>query len=670
MTLKSLNRLSIVISFLIILVGSLLVALPAFGPLNNLLANYVVDDSFYFLLPALNYGNGAGISFDGIHATNGFQPLWMFLLLPLGVFIDDRLLMLRSALVFQALLFAAAVAVVVWAALRHQRWITALLFPVIALLFGLRHDLNTSFVTNGLESALFFLMLALGFAATLTLTQDDDPTTQTVILALLVLTRIDAIFIAAALWLYGVAHRLPIHGVGRTVRDYGRGILLGGVLLLLYFFWSWYRTGLLMPVSGQIKMWESAQLTTQQFGGRETVAFWQQIGTVFAESVAFVISVPATALVFQPVRETMEFRNSLIQNAGTIYPVVTVIVLLIVPRLWHVAARPRSEGRAWNGVLAALGLGALVHLAVHSITLWPFARYNTWHYISQLFVVLLLTATLLEWLLRPLQRRSAIAALLSVLLLGAGLVWAQQTSISQTIASRSEPPRVEESERLGLYRAALWGNHGLPTGRLLGAFNAGTAGYFSESPLINLDGLINDATLFHNRKAGIPIANYLAQEQIDYLIDYAPLGDYPIAELGSVHYVDLYQPESAAFVMNLRASFLTDEGEGLLAAWPVTLRLPTGEMEQWIGTAWALPADEVDNHVWFVANPAGEFEAGPFTPDATWFHGWPPPPRHSEFVVSYRRLPPMEMQETTVVVHNLDGMPVIGPAEREVTERP
>ena len=55
------------------------VALAALLPLK-LLARLFQDDAFFYLSIARNFAAGKGSSFDGLHPTNGYHPLWMLLL--------------------------------------------------------------------------------------------------------------------------------------------------------------------------------------------------------------------------------------------------------------------------------------------------------------------------------------------------------------------------------------------------------------------------------------------------------------------------------------------------------------------------------------------------------------------------------------------------------------
>ncbi len=55
-----------------------LLDLAASGPLAAF--RYLASDAFYYLTIARNAATGHGFSFDGVHPTNGFHPLWQLLL--------------------------------------------------------------------------------------------------------------------------------------------------------------------------------------------------------------------------------------------------------------------------------------------------------------------------------------------------------------------------------------------------------------------------------------------------------------------------------------------------------------------------------------------------------------------------------------------------------------
>jgi len=82
------------------------------------------DDAFYYAQIARNIVSGKGVTFDGLHETNGFHPLWLLLLLPIYALFSGDWLPLRVILGLQALL-AAASSALLYAVLR--RWTGRLL---------------------------------------------------------------------------------------------------------------------------------------------------------------------------------------------------------------------------------------------------------------------------------------------------------------------------------------------------------------------------------------------------------------------------------------------------------------------------------------------------------------------------------------------------------------
>ena len=66
-------------------------------PIKRILEHVVNDDTFYYLEVAYRAANGEGFTFDGINSTNGFQPVWGFLLTLVAMFTDDKIAFMRIA---------------------------------------------------------------------------------------------------------------------------------------------------------------------------------------------------------------------------------------------------------------------------------------------------------------------------------------------------------------------------------------------------------------------------------------------------------------------------------------------------------------------------------------------------------------------------------------------
>lgn len=67
------------------------------SPLHSLIT-VVPDDAYYYFETARNIVAGNGSTFDGIHTTNGYHPLWMVVILPIAVVVKEPLTFLQTVL--------------------------------------------------------------------------------------------------------------------------------------------------------------------------------------------------------------------------------------------------------------------------------------------------------------------------------------------------------------------------------------------------------------------------------------------------------------------------------------------------------------------------------------------------------------------------------------------
>jgi 4-amino-4-deoxy-L-arabinose transferase-like glycosyltransferase len=75
---------------ILILVIALLLRLSiAWQPVSVLVQKVLVDDSLYGYAVAKNIAIGNGLTYNGIDPTNGFQPLWIFMISPVFLLTDD-----------------------------------------------------------------------------------------------------------------------------------------------------------------------------------------------------------------------------------------------------------------------------------------------------------------------------------------------------------------------------------------------------------------------------------------------------------------------------------------------------------------------------------------------------------------------------------------------------
>ena len=248
------------------------------------------DDAFYVFSIARNLAFGRGASVDGIHLTNGFQPLIAFIYAPIfWLCSPNDWLAIRWTLVLSGLISAVSVwllAVLVRSLIREVRELPYhLTAPVISAIFWACSISLFNQTTTGLETGLYSLLLLAvilvwvsGFGTALqvpspapdfpplssrggsqvpgtapvTRSRNPIPYTRTIrnclfglLLGITVLTRIDAAILVAIL----AAAIVLRHG-----EKWKDAITISGIALLVSLPWWIFNVahfGSLMPISGQ-----------------------------------------------------------------------------------------------------------------------------------------------------------------------------------------------------------------------------------------------------------------------------------------------------------------------------------------------------------------------------------------------------------------------------------
>ena len=92
----------------------------------------------------------------------------------------------------------------------------------------------------------------------------------------------------------------------------------------------------------------------------------------------------------------------------------------------------------------------------------------------------------------------------------------QGSAVVATLAAPPDPANLR-NVRTELIR---WIDANLPAGQPIASWNAGQFGYFLERPVVNVDGLVNDAEFFHSLRSQEPLAQYLSRQGIRFVVDY------------------------------------------------------------------------------------------------------------------------------------------------------
>jgi hypothetical protein len=238
-------------------IGSLWLAPPLFFHFQDPLLlpfKLLAADAFYYLTVAQNFTQTQFFTFDTIHPTNGFHPLWQYTLAFLFFWkaswsLEDQIFWtfwFQWALVGLSLRWWVKI---VYRKTASYFWVFITFFPgfYYALVLGIEPRFGTlwSFL-NGMESAyvLFF------GAACLFRIQEKWPTSPRqafflgVLLSALVLSRLDEIFLYLVVFFF----------VERERKGLGKYLLFPGLFnISLYLFYNFQSTGMFLPVSGQFK---------------------------------------------------------------------------------------------------------------------------------------------------------------------------------------------------------------------------------------------------------------------------------------------------------------------------------------------------------------------------------------------------------------------------------
>ncbi|MEO8447620.1 MAG: hypothetical protein ABI528_09005 [bacterium] len=211
------------------------------------------DDASYYLKIAENFSHGNGFTFDGINPTNGFQPLWQYLLIPL-MYLDLRPeLMLRVIFLLQIILLT--ISAMILYNVQRKFFSKEILLPggIIFITFVFLK------AVNGMETALliFFISLLYNYSVKHDLLNSQNHLKDFfagMLLGLVILVRLDTIFLAASVVLFSIAGIL-INSLNRTLLlKKFLFISLGAIVLVSpYLIYNLISFGNIIPISGYLK---------------------------------------------------------------------------------------------------------------------------------------------------------------------------------------------------------------------------------------------------------------------------------------------------------------------------------------------------------------------------------------------------------------------------------
>lgn len=228
---------------LIVSLQSLIVLVLATSPMEFLVKK-LTDDAFYYYGTAYNLAAGLGMTFDGIHPTNGMQVIWIALLTPLYWVFDGRISPIRASILLQGVI-AISTTIVLYKMLTSLYGRDIATIAVIALMFN---PYVIFMYLGGHEASLNFLSLSV-IIGLLVLRDNTDRTLVLLGLAcgIAFLTRLDNVILLAVLGGSLIGSRI--------INDFRSLIAFsvpGTVFPVIYVLYNFLSFGHIIPVSGKV----------------------------------------------------------------------------------------------------------------------------------------------------------------------------------------------------------------------------------------------------------------------------------------------------------------------------------------------------------------------------------------------------------------------------------
>lgn len=466
--------------FALLGVNLLLRCVVALRPLEYIDGLTVPDDAYLSLTIAKNIAEGIGPLY-GLEYTNGFQPLYVFLMVPVYWIVHgDLVTPVHIALILLSL-FDTATLFLLFRLLATRS--TSFSTPLVAAALWILNPYVISTTLNGLETAIscFFIAAVVWYFSVRTREPSGLTPGKDFVLGLLlggaVFARIDNLLLALAAGIIILLQNIrQPHGVSSSLWSLlviGAGMFLVNVPWLVY---SYHYTGDLYPVSGKAVRF----MSLAQVGHQPTLDNWYW--GIMKRGVLVILesNIPALVCVGGLGAAAIVFRRRV---RATLLPHLHWLSLpaLFVPFLFF-------------------------GYTLYIFTPWFFDRY----FYPAFLVLLLLCAVLFDGVSSALRSQTWRTFLTAALLVVIAATPFTSRKSSDLFFSR-------ETTNMGYMNIGVWAKKQFPAGTILGSSQTGALGYFAEGlTVINLDGVVNKScyeSLVERRNM-----EYIRSVRIEYVV--------------------------------------------------------------------------------------------------------------------------------------------------------
>jgi len=416
----------------------------------------VYDDAYYYYSVARNLVTRGMLSADGLTQTNGFHPLWLFVVTPIYFFFHSHHWFSIHLVLTLSAIFDTAAALLIYKSLERLEkanlgfWATA---------FYLVNPYSLQHTMDGLEIAQNNFFLALLVYLSLKATPawlKSNWFSFGAVLGLTLLSRTDNVLIVGVLLGYLLWYRRDFIPLVKTVAT-------ASLLVLPWLVYNYVHFGSIIQTSGTAYPWHYRQQYLSLYG----TYFSLPLLTHLLKSAFFT------------------FAQNSYHYGSWLFTLALGGILL-----FYVKQSP-ERFRPFFWTVAASALFAAFHILLRwSVRPW---------YLQSAFV---LTLPIVALALEKINWKLVAAGAFLTLVLAGLQVWSP----------------VFNQKIKNMRRMADVINREIPPGDRVGAFNSGLWQYLSDRKVINLDGLVNNEVLaYYQQKRGL---EYLRFRDIKWLVDF------------------------------------------------------------------------------------------------------------------------------------------------------
>ncbi|KPK53757.1 MAG: hypothetical protein AMJ63_05415 [Myxococcales bacterium SG8_38_1] len=335
------------------------------------MVDVVFDDAYYYLQVAYNIAHGAGSTFDGITKTNGYQPLWMAIVVAIEfVFRFDKTFFVTAVVLVS---YAVAGASVLYTRFRFERMLA------IALSLGLlsSYALYSGVWRWGMETVLLAPVLPWFVLISMKEDQRTRDWLTGLLLVYMVSIRLDALSVVVACATVDGWSLYRRQGLAPAVR---RAIMYGAPSILFLSAYAAFNIAMFstpVPVSGLAKAL-----------GAPLFSNWGLAVQYLGESKALL----ALALVlFLVERKTKFYRQD-----TSLYPLIASFSLAILIQLAYYFSFSGWGAWGWyfysNALAFALVLARIVYISLNQTSAAQFRWVRTTALLASLVFAIFIPA--------------------------------------------------------------------------------------------------------------------------------------------------------------------------------------------------------------------------------------------------------------------------------------